>query len=36
MVEFEKLAANPARLRGSSTQLLREERFRIKFYFIFK
>jgi len=28
MVEFEKLAANPARLRGSSTQLLREERFR--------
>jgi len=28
MVEFEKHAANPARLRGSSTQLLREERFR--------
>jgi hypothetical protein len=30
MVEFEKHAANPARLRGSSTQLLREERFRRK------
>jgi len=29
MVEFEKHAANPARLRGSSTQLLKEERFRI-------
>ena len=28
MIEFEKHAANPARLRGSSTQLLREERFR--------
>jgi hypothetical protein len=33
MVEFEKRAANPARLRGSSTQLLREERFRIEFLF---
>ena len=28
MVEFEKRAGDPARLRGSSTQLLREERFR--------
>ena len=27
MVEFEKRAANPARLKGSSTQLLREEKF---------
>ena len=34
MVEFEKHAANPARLRGSSTQLLREERFRMKKFFI--
>ena len=30
MVEFEKYAANPARLRGSSAQLLKEERFRIE------
>ena len=30
MIEFEKHAANPARLRGSSSQLLREERFRMK------
>ncbi len=30
MVEFEKHAGDPARLRGSSTQLLREEKFRIK------
>ena len=29
MVEFEKHAGDPARLRGSSTQLLKEERFRI-------
>lgn len=29
MVEFEQRAANPARLRGSSSQLLREERFRM-------
>jgi hypothetical protein len=28
MVEFEKHAGDPARLRGSSTQLLREEKFR--------
>lgn len=28
MVEFEKRAGDPARLRGSSTQLLKEERFR--------
>ncbi|CAF3356101.1 unnamed protein product [Rotaria socialis] len=28
MIEFEKHAADPARLRGSSTQLLKEERFR--------
>ncbi|CAF1392066.1 unnamed protein product [Rotaria sp. Silwood1] len=28
MVEFEKHAADPARLRGNSTQLLKEERFR--------
>jgi hypothetical protein len=35
MVEFEKHAANPARLRGSSRQLIREERFRIKFNFYF-
>ncbi|CAF0973615.1 unnamed protein product [Adineta steineri] len=28
MVEFEKHAGDPARLRGSSTQLLKEERFR--------
>ncbi|CAF1543474.1 unnamed protein product, partial [Rotaria sordida] len=28
MVEFEKRAADPARLRGNSTQLLKEERFR--------
>lgn len=34
MVEFEKHAADPARLRGSSTQLLKEERFRILYYFI--
>lgn len=29
MIEFEKHAADPARLRGSSTQLLKEERFRM-------
>ncbi|CAF4091879.1 unnamed protein product [Rotaria sp. Silwood2] len=29
MVEFEKRAADPARLRGNSTQLLKEERFHL-------
>lgn len=29
MVEFEKRAGDPARLRGSSTQLLKEEKFRM-------
>ena len=35
MVEFEKRAGNPARLRGSSTQLLREERFRMNLFLSF-
>jgi hypothetical protein len=34
MVEFEKRAANPERLRGNSTQLLREERFRTREIFV--
>jgi hypothetical protein len=35
MVEFEKHAADPARLRGSSTQLLKEERFSRYYYFTY-